>query len=174
MTYLDSHPLTGAFVASKFDRLAATIAEQGDDLLLDAGIEFPSRAVSLFMLVGEDRQFSVADIAATLGQPHQLVTQRADILMDFGLIERSGDPADGRRKTLALTGKGEAQYAKLQIILSEAASAFAELFREIECDMPAFAMKAMDALGRATLLERINLQSVSHPETVGDARGYRA
>jgi DNA-binding MarR family transcriptional regulator len=174
MMYLDAHPLAKAFVANKFDRLAAMIVDQGDELLRDAGIEFPSRAVSLFMLVGEDRQLSVADVAATLGQPHQLVTQRADILIDFGLIERSSDPADGRRKTLILTGKGEAQYAKLEFILSEAANAFDELFREIECDMPAFAMKAMDALGRATLLERINLQSASQRETVSNRQGYQA
>lgn len=174
MTYLDAHPLTGAFVANKFDRLAAMIAEQGDELLRDAGIEFPSRAVSLLLLVGEHRRLSAADIAATLGQPHQLVTQRLDILTDFGLIEREVDPADGRRKTLILTGKGEAQYAKLQIILSEAARAFAGLFGEIGCDMPAFAMKAMGALSRSTLLERVNLQSMPHPETMDDAQGYRA
>jgi DNA-binding MarR family transcriptional regulator len=171
MIHLDGHPLAGAFLANKLDRLADMIAQQGEDLLQDAGIDIPSRAVSLLMLVGEHDLLSVADIAATIGQPHQLVTQRADILIDRALIERRGDPADGRRKTLALTAKGEAEHAKLQIMLSEAAEAFAGLFEEIQCDLSAYAMKAMEALSRASIVDRIRLQPRLRPTSRIDAQG---
>ncbi len=159
MSYVDAHPLTGAFVANKLDRLSDLIAGQGEYLLRDAGIDIPSRAVSLALLIGEQGQLSVADIASLLGQPHQLVTQRADVLTDLGLIERTGDPGDGRRKILVLTAKGEDQFAKLQIRLSEAADAFAGLFDEIQCDLSALVTKAMEALDRASVLDRIKLQS---------------
>ncbi len=174
MDYLDAHPLAGAFIANKLDRLADIIVDQGETLLRDAGIGVPSRAVSLFLLVGEHRLVSAAGIAAILGQPHQVVSQRADILRDLALIERSGDPADGRRKTLALTQKGQGQYAKLQIILSEAANAFEGLFEEIECDLSAFALKAMDALARASLVDRIKSAPPSQLMTTADEEGFPA
>lgn len=173
MTYLDAHRLSGAFLANRLDRVTDMIVEQGDELLRDAGIEIPSRAVSILLLVGEQGQLSAADIAAKINQPHQLVTQRADILVDLAIVERSRDPADGRRKILALTTKGRAQYAKLQVILSEAATAFAGLFEEIECDLSAFAMKAMEALDRASILDRIK-QSSTYSTTVIDDQGCAA
>jgi DNA-binding MarR family transcriptional regulator len=172
MIFVDTHRFAGAFVANRLDRLTGMIVQQGDDLLRDAGIEIPSRAVSLLLLVGEHGQLAAADIAATLGQPHQLVTQRADVLIDLAVVERKGDPHDGRRKILALTAKGETYYAKLQVVLSEAATAFAGLFEEIECDLSALACKTMEALGRASILDRINSQSPAYSEIT--ARGCPA
>ncbi len=174
MTYVDTHRFTGAFVANKLDRLAGMIVEQGNELLHDAGITIPSRAVSLLLLVGEHGKLSAADIAVTLGQPHQLVTQRIDVLVDLGVVERRGDPADGRRKILALTVKGDAYYAKLQIILSEAATAIDGLFEEIECNLSIFAMKAMHALGRASILDRIQSASMVHPAATISKQGLSA
>lgn len=174
MTYLDTHRFAGAFVANKLDRLAGMFVEQGDELLHDAGIAVPSRAVSLLLLVGEHSQLSAADISVTLEQPHQLVTQRIDVLVELGIVERKTDPADGRRKTLVLTGKGEAYYAKLQVILSEAAIAIDGLFREIECDLSDFAMKAMRALKRASLLDRIQSDLTTNPKTAINTQGLQA
>jgi len=154
MTYLDTHPLHAAFFANKLDRLAGLIAAQGEELLRHAGLDVPSRAVSLMLLVGEHSEISATDIAYLLEQPHQLVTQRAELLIELELIERKNDPGDGRRKILVLTAKGKKQFAKLQICLSEAASVFTALFEEIECDLADLAMRAMKALNNTSVLDR--------------------
>lgn len=156
MNYFDSHPLSDAFVSNKFIRLADLIAEQGEDLLRDANIDVPSRAVSIMLLIGEHGEISAADIANVLQQPHQLVTQRADLLIDLALIERKSDPSDGRRKILVHTLKGADQFSRLTARMEQVAPVFVALFEEIECDLAAKATLAIAALNRSPILERIN------------------
>lgn len=153
--FVDTHPLRGAFVANQLERLVDMIVLQGHALLEDAGLVFPSRAVSAVLLIGEYGTLSAADIASALAQPHQLVTQRIELLIDLGVVERVTDPTDGRRKLIELTRFGRDQLVRLQARLAESERAFAALFAEINCDLPSIADHAMEALERAPLLNRI-------------------
>ncbi|MEP2987887.1 MAG: hypothetical protein ABJN65_17890 [Parasphingorhabdus sp.] len=153
--YIDSHLLGGAFIANQLDRLANQISEQGELLLQDAGLEFPARTVSCVLLIGERGEISTADIASVLKQPHQLATQRVELLITSKIVERFVDPHDGRRKILRLTPSGADQFERLQESLAEAARAFAGLFEEIECDLPAITRRATEALERSSVLDRI-------------------
>jgi DNA-binding MarR family transcriptional regulator len=164
MDYIDAHPLSGAFVSNKLVRLSDLIAAQGGDLLRDANIDIPSRAVSSILLIGEHGEISAADIANLLQQPHQVVTQRANLLIDLKLIERKSDPLDGRRKILTLTAKGADQFSQLTARMVQAADVFDALFEEIECDLAAMAMRAIEALNRSPILERVNSGQSSLPE----------
>lgn len=155
MHFLDTHPLRGAFVANTLDRLAGLIIEQGEDLLRDAGLTFPSRAVSTVLLLGERARLSASDLAKTLGQPHQLVTQRVDLLIELGIVSRAGDSGDARRRILALTPKGKRQFEKLKALLVLADAAFAALSAEIGVDLPRAALNALAALGRSSVLDRV-------------------
>lgn len=154
-TYTDTHQLRGAFVANLLSRLVDMIVEQGEHLLLDVGIDFPSRSVSTVLMIGEKDKISAADIAVTLNQPHQLVTQRIELLLDMKIVKRVSDPKDGRRKTLILTAKGTAQFKQLQTRLALADRAFKTLFEDIECDLISAAERAMDSLTCNTLLQRV-------------------
>lgn len=153
--FVDTHPLRGAFVANQLERLVDLIVLQGLTLLEDAGLVFPSRAVSAVLLIGEHGTLSAADIASALAQPHQLVTQRIELLIGLGVVERVTDPTDGRRKLIELTSFGRDQLKRLQARLVESEQAFSALFAEIQCDLPSIAKRAMDALERAPLLNRI-------------------
>jgi len=154
-TYTDTHPLRGAFVANLLGRLVDMIVAQGEDLLQDAGLDFPSRAASSVLLIGERGNISAADIASALAQPHQLVTQRIELLVDLKIVKRVNDPKDGRRKILTLTNKGTQQFLRLQTRLANAERAFQGLFEEIDCDLPAVAARAMGALGKRSILDRV-------------------
>lgn len=155
MNYIDNHPRQGAFVANKMQRLLELINDQGKDLLKDAGLTMPPRAVSSIQLIGERGQISTADIAKELTQPHQLVTQRIEALIRLGLIERLDDPDDGRRKILALTPLGQRELKILDTRLIEAALAFEDLYNEINHDLSEITMRAMKALSTKPLLDRI-------------------
>ena len=155
MAYVDTHPLRSAFVANPLRRLVELISNQGETLLQDAGLEFPSRTISCVLLIGERGEISAADIAKTLSQPHQLVTQRIDLLIKLGVVERLADPADKRRKILALTPKGVIQFECLKPLLAEADIAFTALFAEINCDLPTIALRMLDALTATPILDRV-------------------
>lgn len=154
MSFVDTHPLRGAFVANQLERLVELIVAQGEELLRQAGVQFPSRAASTVLLIGDKGEIAVADIAKALAQPHQLVTQRIELLMDLGIVKRANDPADGRRKIVVLTAKGVEQYRRLKARLAQAQTAFAALFAEIGCDLPAFALRAVEALKQRPLAQR--------------------
>ena len=155
MHFLESHPLRGAFVANTLERLAALIVEQGEDLFRDAGLTFPARAASTVLLLGERTRLSAADLAKTLGQPHQLVTQRVNLLIDLGVVSRTGDSLDARRRILVLTAKGKRQFEELQARLTFAEAAFAALFAEIGCNLPDAALSAIAALERSSVRHRV-------------------
>ena len=96
MTYVDTHPRKGAFAANHMARLVDLINDQGSQLLEDANLSLPPRAVSTVLLISERGQITAADIAKELNQPHQLVTQRIDALIKLDLLKRLTDPNDGR------------------------------------------------------------------------------
>jgi DNA-binding MarR family transcriptional regulator len=152
--FIESHPLRDAFVGKILDGLVNQIVEQGDDLLIQAGVIFPSRSASTVLLLGSSKNLSAADIAKMLGEPHQLATQRVDLLITLGIVSRVDDPRDARRKVVRLTPKGRRQLEKLEASLALARAAIAALFEEIECDLSAAALRAKQALGDRSLLER--------------------
>lgn len=156
MTFVDKHPWREAFIANLLDRLAGKITEQGEDFLASAGLTFPARAVSSVLLIGEQQRISAADIAKVLDQPHQLVTQRIDLLLKLGIVERMDDPDDGRRKLLKLSLTGRKQFERLQGRLTQATKVFADLFEEIDCDLTNIAIRAMSALDERSIVERAN------------------
>ena len=153
--FIDAHRLSAAFIANQIERLAEQIVGQGNDMLEAAGITFPSRAVSTVLFVGENERASTADIARALGQPHQVATQRVDLLIQLGIVERIDDPADGRRKLLRLTPEGKHQFTVLTGRLEKAGQAFEALFAEIGCDLSAVTQRAADALHKTSLLTRM-------------------
>lgn len=155
MSFTEQHLSRGAFTANILRRLSDQITAQGEVMLRDAGLEFPARAVSAVLLIGEQGAISAADIALALDQPHQLVTQRIDLLDGLGLIERRSDPQDRRRKSLALTSKGVEQYQILTPLLAAADQAFEKLFAEIECDLRDVAKRALRALDDSPLNLRV-------------------
>ncbi len=155
-TDIDRHFRRTAFIARQLESVVEVIVQQGEAILDDAGVEFPSRAVSAVLLIGERGSVSAADIADALGQPHQLVSQRIELLIESGVVDRVADPNDGRRKILRLTDKGVQQHERLEARLDEADRVFAALFEEIECDLSAVCRRTLLALNESSLLTRLN------------------
>ena len=104
MRFLDSHPLRGAFVVNTLERLASLIVEQGDVLLRDAELDFPSRAASTVLLLGERARISAADLAKALGDANLRET------FTKGAVE----PVGGSAAELAKLAQADsAKYARL-------------------------------------------------------------
>jgi DNA-binding MarR family transcriptional regulator len=152
---MDTHPLSGAFLSNKLLRLVETIANQGEVLLASGGIRIPPRAISTVLMIGELDNVTAANIASALDQPHQLATQRIDLLIELGLVTRTPHATDNRRKVLKLTTDGQAQYALMMDMLGHIRAAMEALYEELGCNLADMATKAVEALQDRPLIERI-------------------
>lgn len=153
-TFIDTHQYSESFLGFRLSRLVDLIVTQGDELFAAHGLSFPTRAASTVLLISDSESLSTADIARQLQQPHQVATQRVEMLLDIGLIKRTADPKDGRRKKLALTKRGKAESVVLRECLAQAKSVFDGLYDEIGTDLSAASQRALDALSAKTLLDR--------------------
>ena len=153
--FVDTHPMRSAFVGNRLQRLVDTISEQGDALLDAQGLKFRAAACSTVLLLHQAGELTTADIGRALGQPHQLVAQRAQALTRQGLIVRVSDSEDGRRKLLVLTEKGRRQAALLEKLLADSAVAFAHLQQQLELDLFAIADQVQAALALQPLSARV-------------------
>jgi len=153
---MDTHPLSGAFLSNKLLRLVETIADQGEVLLASAGIAIPPRAISTVLMIGEVENVTAADIANGLDQPHQLATQRVDLLIKLGLISKRPHPTDSRRKVLELTKEGQAQYTRMMERLGQIRDAMDALYEELGVDLASVAVKAVKALQERPLVDRVD------------------
>lgn len=155
-SFIDQSGFSEAFLGNQLSRLVELIVDQGDVLLKDAGVSFPSRAASTILLIGKQDGLSAADIAIELQQPHQLATQRIDALIKLDLVERKNDPKDARRKTLSLTARGKKEATVLEKTLRKAQSAFQNLYQEIEINLSTVAIQSIAALSKKPLSKRVS------------------
>jgi DNA-binding MarR family transcriptional regulator len=150
-----SKELRRVFVGAHLEQLLKLITDQGEEISKDAGVTFPPRASPTLLLLMKGGPMSVADLAKELSQPHQLVTQRITTLIDSGVVARSVDPADARRKILTITESGMTQLHRLNEYLRKIEVAYVELFDEIGCDVAAVALAMIEALTRRSLRDRL-------------------
>ncbi|MBR9826867.1 MAG: MarR family transcriptional regulator [Alphaproteobacteria bacterium] len=153
-SFLNTHPMSRAFLANHLVQLADLISNQGDVFLQSHNVDLPSRAVSLVLFIGEKGAVSTADIAKALGQSHQITTHWVETLIKTGQVERIPDPADKRRKLLKLTDAGRLQFERLQKALTNANAIFAQLDEELGFNLLACLNAASEALRIRALIQR--------------------
>ncbi|NES13943.1 MULTISPECIES: MarR family winged helix-turn-helix transcriptional regulator [Micromonospora] len=66
-----------------------------------------------------DRPLPARDLAARLGCDRSNVTALVDKLEQAGLVERRGDPADRRQKTLVVTDAGRRVRERVRQVMSD-------------------------------------------------------
>ena len=155
MSYATSHRHHTAFLASHLETLATLIVSQAEIALEKADIPIPSRTVSAILVIAEKENTTIAEIAEVLQQPHQLVTQRIELLLKRGFIERHPDPQDGRRKLICLSPTGKPLFQQLEVFLSEVTKVFVDLFGDIDCDLENKIEQSRDQLSRRGLIDRM-------------------
>ena len=156
MNFVTTHRHHTAFLANHLETLASLIVSQAETALKKADIPIRSRAVSALLLIAEREQTTIAEIAESLHQPHQLVTQRIEGLLKIGVIERHPDPSDGRRKLLRLTPHGRDVHQKLDDFLAQMTRVFNDLFKEIDCNLEKQIEAAKVRLAHDNLMERLD------------------
>ncbi|MEU6609804.1 MarR family transcriptional regulator [Streptomyces shenzhenensis] len=95
-----------ARVGLHFLSVAYRVRQAVDQHMAAAGLSL-SRTKTL-RLLAERGTLHQAELADALGQAPRSVTQALEALERLDLIARTTDPQDRRRKTVTLTGKGQA------------------------------------------------------------------
>ncbi|MFI8169853.1 MarR family winged helix-turn-helix transcriptional regulator [Streptomyces sp. NPDC085931] len=97
-------------VGLSFLTLAYSLREQVDQhMLATAGLSLSRTKV--LQALADHGQLHQAELAASLGQAPRSVTQIVEGLERLGMVLRTGDPGDRRRKIVALTNAGRTALA---------------------------------------------------------------
>lgn len=142
------------FLARRIAQLHDVLAEQGQAVLEDSGIDLDARLGSVFHLIATRPRLSVAELAGELGLSHQLATYRIKKLVDDGLIKQKRDPEDRTRSLLEPTAKAAPVVKDLQNVMSLLDRVYADLFEELGIDLLDITIRARAALNQNSLLQR--------------------
>ncbi|MEE2526590.1 MarR family transcriptional regulator [Hyphobacterium sp. HN65] len=142
------------FLARRIAQLHDVLAEQGQEMLDAAGIDFDARLGSVFYLIANRSGLSVAALADELGLSHQLATYRVKKLVKAGLVSQVRDPEDRTRSVLQPTAHAEPVVKKVQSVMRQLDQVYAGLFEELGIDLLALATRTRQALTENSLLER--------------------
>lgn len=143
MTDQDVRPLLqpiihGEYAPGFFGLLASrvmdAIMESGVKAARDFGIRAPVRTFSTMVLLKREAM-TVTEIAQHLGVTHAAVIKHSRVLEEMGLIERSRDPRDARRRPFALSDQGRAEAARIDDFMAKAARLYQALFDDIGIDV---------------------------------------
>ncbi|WP_229956120.1 MarR family transcriptional regulator [Parasphingorhabdus litoris] len=135
--------------------MSLLIEEQSSEIFAEFGIVIPVRSCSLMTSLAKLGSASASDLASALEQSHQLVLQKLPKLVQLGLLVRTQDETDARRKLFSLTDEGIDQLEKFDRCSVLLRKAYAELFAEVG-DINLLISNAIDALNQKPLCNRLS------------------
>lgn len=121
----------GSRMRAVSDRLYAT----ADDVYRHSGLEIQGRWLPLLRILHDRGPLTVGEIAEAIGQTHSAVSQLADRLTDQGWLDVVVDPADKRRRRLALTARAAIDLRAAKPLWRAIEDLFAQHCREQGIDL---------------------------------------
>lgn len=152
------------FMAHRLRRLSELILEGSSEALRRAGVEGPARAGSTLLLLEANGPTGITEIAYRLRLSHPLIIKLAAALADSGLARDESDPADSRRRLIALTAKGKAEAARIRRVSAALARTFEAMFEEAGADLFA----ALERFEEAAEARPIAVRLEAELEKVGE------
>lgn len=121
----------GSRMRAVSDRLYAT----ADEVYRQSGLDVQGRWLPLLRILHDRGPLTVGEIAEAIGQTHSAVSQLADKLTDQGWLEVVVDPADKRRRRLALTARAGVDLRAAKPLWRAIEDLFAQHCREQGIDL---------------------------------------
>jgi DNA-binding MarR family transcriptional regulator/GNAT superfamily N-acetyltransferase len=103
----------GLLAGSRLRRLSEALYAGVDEVYREHGVQLSSRSFPILFLLRDNGPLAITDLAARLGQSHPALSQMSRKLLAEGVVAERADPADERRRLLALSKKGQALMARL-------------------------------------------------------------
>lgn len=145
----------GLLLATRLRRISDLLFAGVDAVYRDHGVEVPSRAFPILLLLRDHGSLGVSELATVLGQTHSAVSQMSRVLADHGVLAEHPDPADERRRLLRVSPKGAQLLRDMDGIWRSIVSAVADLGEAARLDVPVAVSALEDALSQRTFSDRI-------------------
>ncbi len=145
--------LRPAFVAHLAYRLGDVICAETQAHADRLGIRAPVKTHSAILFLHKRGPATLAEMARTDGQSHQLLASRFAPLEHLGLVEAIEDPSDRRRRPYRLTPEGRVEAERVETATVLEAEAMRRLFAEMDQDLIAVL---------ETAIERLRVKPLSH------------
>ena len=155
MAFAQNSTLQSAYLGKHAQDLLMKTSEQIGFVYRERGLTIPVLVSSTLHFLSTKPNASLADVARALDLAHQHVTQRVEKLIAMGLVEKTPDAVDRRRSNLNLTRRGRKEARLLAQCMEDTATVYEELYAEIECDLARALRKAIDAIERRPLWDRM-------------------
>lgn len=123
------------FLAHRLRRASELILEGSSEALRRHGFAIPARSVSTLLLLEEQGPSGITEIAYRLRLSHPLIIKLAAALIGAGLVENRSDPADNRRRLIALTEAGRREVRRIRAFSRALERSFARIFDETGADL---------------------------------------
>lgn len=157
----------GLLLGSRLRRATEDLFAGVDAVYRAHGVELSSRAFPVLFLLRDIGPVGITELAAHLGQSHPAVSQLSRTLLEHGVVTARADPADERRRLLALTARGTAMMEKLAPIWRALVGAVADLGSDAGIDLVAAVGALEAALARRAFADRITDRlALARAETV--------
>lgn len=143
------------FLAHRLRRLSELFLQGYGEWLPEAGVSAPPRALSTMLLLHRCGPAGVVEIAERVRLTHPLIIKLIAQLQGRGLVSEARDPADGRRRVIALTDEGRAEARRIGEAVRLMDRAFADLCEETGLDLLAAAEAFEAASARESLSDRL-------------------
>jgi DNA-binding MarR family transcriptional regulator len=154
------------FMAHRLRRLSELILEGASEELRRFGFDGPARAGSTLLLLRDNGPTGITEIAYRLRLSHPLIIKLAAALAGAGLVRDESDPADHRRRLLALTRKGEAEAARIEHFSAALGRVFGAMFEEAGADLFAAVEKFEAAAEARPIAARLEAELAEAVEAV--------
>jgi len=124
-----------AFLANMADRLSDAICLQTAALNKAHGSVTPVKSTSTMLYLLEHGQSTLMELSRALNYSHQLTALRIKPLEKLGLVERSLDTNDKRRKRIRLTDAGVKDATILRNLCDGIADTLSKKFDALNVDL---------------------------------------
>ncbi|MDE6778008.1 MAG: bifunctional helix-turn-helix transcriptional regulator/GNAT family N-acetyltransferase [Alistipes sp.] len=142
-------------VGSRLRMLTDRITDDASRIYGLYGVELRPKWFPVFRVLQHGRTASVTAIAREIGHSHPSVSTILREMTAAGLVERSDDPDDRRRRAVRLTDKALAMSDRLDRQCADVAEAVGEVSREAAADLWLALAEWERALDAKSLFERV-------------------
>jgi DNA-binding MarR family transcriptional regulator/GNAT superfamily N-acetyltransferase len=117
----------GLLMGSRLKRLSEAMYAGVDEVYREHDVTLSSRCFPILFLLRDNGPLAITDLAGRLGQSHPSLSQMSRKLLAEGVVVERADPADERRRLLALSKKGQALMGRLGAVWKAVEGAVEEL-----------------------------------------------
>jgi GNAT superfamily N-acetyltransferase/DNA-binding MarR family transcriptional regulator len=168
----------GLLLGSRLKRLSEALYVAVDEIYQEHGVALPSRCFPVLLLLRDNGPMGITQLAGHLGQSHPAVSQLSRLLLEHEVVVEKADPADERRRLLALSASGVELLARMGDVWQAITGAVGDLSAATGVDLLAMLGAidaALDQRGFADRIRgRLRLRLGEAVEIIPYQEGYRA